>query len=352
MAGVFDLPIVGPIIKNGVSTVVSGAVTAAGGYAGDLVIGAGNLVEQGGRTVGNGVSGFIGSYGEKINQYGNTVIAATAPGGPPVIDTVQKTAKQVSHTATNVTNRASNTASGVAKTAQKSLPAPVSNAQKTITNTATSATKALPSTVGGAQKAITGTASSATKALPSSVGGALGAPKPASSAVQKKAYEPYKPATSYKGFDSKSAAGTPAQYKPPTPGAPKPPAERKYEPYKPATSYKPFDSKSAAGTPAEFKPGGGYKSPAERAKEAGVGTGGYKPPNVGTAVGGAKSYAGAAAKPVGAATGAATGAARGLVGGAVGGAQNAAGKVRVSRESRPRRGRGQAESAKPAPQFF
>ncbi len=54
MAAVFDLPIVGPMIKNGVTSAVSGAVTAAGGYAGDLVIGAGNLVEQGGRTVGNG----------------------------------------------------------------------------------------------------------------------------------------------------------------------------------------------------------------------------------------------------------------------------------------------------------
>ncbi|KAJ9639013.1 hypothetical protein H2199_006874 [Coniosporium tulheliwenetii] len=253
MAGVFDLPIVGPVIKNGVSTVVSGAVTAAGGYAGDLVIGAGNLVEQAGRTVGNGVSGFIGSYGEKINQYGNTVIAATAPGGPPVIDTVQKTAKQVSHTATSAANKAATTASGVAKTAQKSLPAPVNNAQKALTNTVSSATKALPAN------------------LPAATG--VGAPKPATPVGQKKAYEPYKPATSYKPFDSKSAAGTPREYKSKPPGTPKPPAERKYEPYKPATSYKPFDSKSAAETPAEFKPGGGYKSPAERAKEAGVGTG-------------------------------------------------------------------------------
>jgi hypothetical protein len=46
--------IVTNIIQNSLSGLVAGAVTTVGGYAGDAVSGVGNLIEQKGRTVGDG----------------------------------------------------------------------------------------------------------------------------------------------------------------------------------------------------------------------------------------------------------------------------------------------------------
>jgi hypothetical protein len=45
--------IVSNIIQNSLSGFVTGAVTTVGGYAGDAVGGIGNLIENGGRAVGN-----------------------------------------------------------------------------------------------------------------------------------------------------------------------------------------------------------------------------------------------------------------------------------------------------------
>jgi len=42
------------IIQNSLSGFVSGAITTAGGYAGDAVGGIGNLIEGAGSAVGNG----------------------------------------------------------------------------------------------------------------------------------------------------------------------------------------------------------------------------------------------------------------------------------------------------------
>ena len=42
------------MIQNSLSGMVSGAVTTAGGYAGSAVNGIGNLIEGGGRAVGDG----------------------------------------------------------------------------------------------------------------------------------------------------------------------------------------------------------------------------------------------------------------------------------------------------------
>jgi hypothetical protein len=47
------------IIHNSLSGFVSGAVTTVGGYAGDAVAGLGNMVENGGKALGDGMSDCI-----------------------------------------------------------------------------------------------------------------------------------------------------------------------------------------------------------------------------------------------------------------------------------------------------
>ena len=51
--------IVTNIIQNSLSGFVAGAVTTVGGYAGDAVSGVGNLIDQKGRSVGDGECQFV-----------------------------------------------------------------------------------------------------------------------------------------------------------------------------------------------------------------------------------------------------------------------------------------------------
>jgi hypothetical protein len=83
--------IVTNIIQNSLSGFVAGAVTTVGGYAGDAVGGVGNLIERGGQSVGDGISKAFRNYGDSINGYGTAARNATAPNGSsPAPKTVAK----------------------------------------------------------------------------------------------------------------------------------------------------------------------------------------------------------------------------------------------------------------------
>lgn len=59
------------------------AVTTGGRVVGDVVISAGDLIEASGRSVGDGIEGYIDRYGNWIRSYGNGVTTATAASDAP-----------------------------------------------------------------------------------------------------------------------------------------------------------------------------------------------------------------------------------------------------------------------------
>jgi len=66
------------IIQNSLSGFVSGAVSTAGGYAGDAIAGLGNFVEKAGDAAGNGVANKFDSWGQGISAYGGAKPKPTA----------------------------------------------------------------------------------------------------------------------------------------------------------------------------------------------------------------------------------------------------------------------------------
>ncbi|KAK7518238.1 uncharacterized protein IWZ02DRAFT_456090 [Phyllosticta citriasiana] len=75
------------MIQNKIQDVAQGvamyAVTTGGRVVGDVVISAGDLIESSGRSVGDGIEGYIDRYGNWIRSYGNGVTTATAASDPP-----------------------------------------------------------------------------------------------------------------------------------------------------------------------------------------------------------------------------------------------------------------------------
>jgi len=71
------------IIQNSLSGFVSGAVSTAGGVAGDAIAGLGNFVEKSGDAVGDGIARKFDGWGQSIS---------TAYGGGPVKPTVSRIA--------------------------------------------------------------------------------------------------------------------------------------------------------------------------------------------------------------------------------------------------------------------
>ncbi|QIW96078.1 hypothetical protein AMS68_001596 [Peltaster fructicola] len=69
-------------------------ITAVGTLAGNAVGGVGGLIENSGRTLGNGVAGGIGGVGGYINGYGNSLKGSMAADGPVRGGTSKSTAKQ------------------------------------------------------------------------------------------------------------------------------------------------------------------------------------------------------------------------------------------------------------------
>ncbi|KAF2427185.1 hypothetical protein EJ08DRAFT_736249 [Tothia fuscella] len=117
--------IVSNIIQNSIGGFVSGAVTTAGGYAGDAVGGLGNLIEGAGASVGNkGIAGRFDAVGSGINSYGNAIKNATAPNAGSAIATKKTTVKKTD-------SKPAEKALPSSKPAAKALPAP--GAKKAIT---------------------------------------------------------------------------------------------------------------------------------------------------------------------------------------------------------------------------
>ncbi|KAK7539571.1 uncharacterized protein J3D65DRAFT_284450 [Phyllosticta citribraziliensis] len=75
------------MIQNKIQDVAQGvamyAVTTGGRVVGDVVISAGDLIEASGRSVGDGIEGYIDRYGNWIRSYGNGVTTATAASDAP-----------------------------------------------------------------------------------------------------------------------------------------------------------------------------------------------------------------------------------------------------------------------------
>ncbi|KAF2720099.1 hypothetical protein K431DRAFT_97422 [Polychaeton citri CBS 116435] len=89
-------------------------ITAAGTMAGNTVGGVGGLIENGGRSVGDSVTGGIQGFGNYINSYGTGVTTSLAADGPTRSGAVKKTAVKPS----------ASPAALPGKTAPKGLPAP------------------------------------------------------------------------------------------------------------------------------------------------------------------------------------------------------------------------------------
>ncbi|KAF2397283.1 hypothetical protein EJ06DRAFT_584748 [Trichodelitschia bisporula] len=71
--------IVTNIITNSLSGLAAGAITTAGGYAGDAVNAVGDAIEAKGRAYGDAVDHGISSYASYVSSYGEAVKSATAP---------------------------------------------------------------------------------------------------------------------------------------------------------------------------------------------------------------------------------------------------------------------------------
>ncbi|KAF2135628.1 uncharacterized protein K452DRAFT_363040 [Aplosporella prunicola CBS 121167] len=151
------------IIQNAATGAATYAITTGGRVVGDVVISAGDLIEGGGRKVGDNIEGYIDRYGNWIRSYGDGMITSTAAssGGP---------ALKALPASTGGPKRP-----GLKKTASDSKALP-----------STGAKKALPSA--GAKKALPGPrpmkalpappgAGAATKKAKDTVGGAAGAAK-------------------------------------------------------------------------------------------------------------------------------------------------------------------------------
>ncbi|KAF1356617.1 hypothetical protein BDV97DRAFT_394516 [Delphinella strobiligena] len=100
-------------IQNTATNLLATGITAAGNVAGNAVGGVGQLIENSGRSVGDGVANGIKSWGDYVNSYGDRAVGATAASGG--VTAVKKTAVKPKTTTS---------------TAQKTLTAPV--AQKAL----------------------------------------------------------------------------------------------------------------------------------------------------------------------------------------------------------------------------
>lgn len=89
-------------------------IEAGGTMAGDAVGGAGTLIENSGRNIGNSASGMVGGVGNYINSYGTGIKDSMAASGPTG-SAEKKTAVKPTHAVKEAP-----------KTAQKALPAATS----------------------------------------------------------------------------------------------------------------------------------------------------------------------------------------------------------------------------------
>jgi len=215
--------IVSNIIQNSLSGFVTGAVTTVGGYAGDAVGGIGNLIENGGRAVGNtGINGTFNRVGESINAYGTAVRTATAPnaGGVAPVKKTDSTPK----TGAKIGDKKALPSSGEKKALpapkqMKALPAPPT--KKEVSKPLDKPKSSYTSTGDSYKSTASSYSGPATKKAEEAKKPQIGANGQKKVVPEKRSLPAYKPATDANALKSKSFQ-TPASPKYPTANAPKP----------------------------------------------------------------------------------------------------------------------------------
>lgn len=207
-------------VKNYIQDTAMGylatGITAAGTMAGNAVGGVGGLIENGGRSIGQGTTGAINGYGGKINDYGDGIRNKFAADGYVGASASQKAKKEPSEAtkpyglkrlpdasapgayvtnlsrkvlpasaqpkpsaaATKQVRSAGSKPIGAPKTGQKALPAPASKG----TSTPRTAYTKKPVT-GGSPAPTKKPIPASTGAKPAPARGIASTPKPASTGV-------------------------------------------------------------------------------------------------------------------------------------------------------------------------
>ncbi|PSN64671.1 hypothetical protein BS50DRAFT_79157 [Corynespora cassiicola Philippines] len=247
------------ILWNSVEGFVEAGTRTAGGYAGDALIKAGDMIENSGRSVGTGIERRASNYGSSITgqSYQPSAKALPSTARKPAIkrsNSLPPNTKSIAPT--------SKTPIGAKKAgaARKQLTGAAGGAQKQLTGAAGGAQKQLTGAAGGAQKALGGAAGAAKKSLPK--------PYPNNMPYGTKTPPPSKPASTSNllpssSYAPSSAGGGSGKKKPVKPHAPRPfvPPEE--------TAKKEDDKKKAPYPGTNTLPGQASRTPA-RAKK-------YKP---------------------------------------------------------------------------
>ncbi|KAF2687642.1 hypothetical protein K458DRAFT_475583 [Lentithecium fluviatile CBS 122367] len=193
------------ILWNSVSGFVEAGTRTAGGYAGDALIKAGDLVENGGRSVGTGIERKASNYGSAISgqTYQPSAKALPSTAHKPVV----KRSNSLPASAPT-TKSVGKTPIGGNKYPGGKLPASTATAKKAITSVGARSSSVggggggAKSVAGGAQKSLSNAGSTVAKSAPKTL------PKP---------YSPNNTSSSYSnpfpGGEKKSAV-KPGQAKP------------------------------------------------------------------------------------------------------------------------------------------
>lgn len=143
------------MVQNAAVGAATYAITTGGRVVGDVVIGAGDLIEGAGRHVGNNVEGYIDRYGNWVRSYGDGAIAATASSSPayttkPKALPSSKTPKGLLPAPPKKKDKNKNKRPGLAKKSlsDSKTPLPLSSA-KALPSAGVK--KALPAATGAAQ---------------------------------------------------------------------------------------------------------------------------------------------------------------------------------------------------------
>lgn len=161
------------ILWNSVSGFVEAGTRTAGGYAGDALIKAGDMIENSGRNVGNGIERRATTYGSTIS--GQTYQSSTNP----LPSTARKPALKRSNSSPAAAAPGTKKVGPTSKTpiGAKKNPGPANKQLTAVKSTVGGAQKGAGGVVGGAfkgpsgvtgsaQKTVGSTAKSASKALP------------------------------------------------------------------------------------------------------------------------------------------------------------------------------------------
>lgn len=257
------------ILWNSVSGFVEAGTRTAGGYAGDALIKAGDVIENSGRSVGNGLERRASSYGKGIAGQG---YQNTGSPGKALPSTARKPALKRSNS-----SPASTTAVPKAKPANVKALGPTSktpigankyaggrpanNATKAITGASKGVTGGIVGGV-GAQKTLTNTASKATN-------NTFGAAKGAAGSATRNLPKPFpnNPSNNAASKTSGSMNTLPRPYNTPSfPGSDKKTAVKpgQPKPFNAQAAKKPDEKKPYPGT--NTLPGQGTRAPVKKYK--------------------------------------------------------------------------------------